>query len=155
MSNESAPVTNQASPVKELDPSPEEPGSVMATNGSGKPSRAKLRAKIFSYRPPKKKIITFFDALIEIRQPLLGDIVRAQENEDREAAVIETLVRYSYIPGTDERIFEESDSESLKSMPFGGDFLAVTQAFAELTEVNFLGQRATSEPTKSPTSSSE
>lgn len=110
-------------------------------------TKAELRAKIFASRKVRSKVVEFFDVEIELRQPTLGDIVSAQQNENREAAVIETLVKYSYIPGTDEKIFDESDADGFKSMPFGADFLRVSNALEELTEVSFLTKSADSSKT--------
>lgn len=105
------------------------------------PSRNDIRAKIFAKREIKKKVIQFFGSEIELRQPTLGDIINARENEDRQAAVIETLVKYAYVPGTDERVFEDADAEAFANMPFGADFLRASKALEELTEVNFLDKK--------------
>jgi hypothetical protein len=100
--------------------------------------RDSLRAKIFSAKKVRRKEIDFFDGRIELRQPTLGDIVDAQDNKDRKAAVVETLIKYAYIPGTDTKVFEEGDADVFKGMPFGADFIRVSKALEELTEVNFL-----------------
>lgn len=107
-------------------------------------TRDSLRAAIFKTRQPKSKIIQFFDAEIEIRQSQLGDIISAKENEDRQAAVIETLVNNAFVPGTDIKVFEMADAESFKAMPFGADFIRVTKALEELSEVNFLDKKGAS-----------
>jgi hypothetical protein len=87
--------------------------------------------------------VEFFGAQIELRQASFGDIIRMREGDDREAAVIHNLINYAYIPGTDEKVFEEGDAESFKEMPFGADFIRVSQAVEELTEVNFLDKKPT------------
>lgn len=110
-------------------------------------TRDELRSRIFASRKPKSKVVKFFDVEIELRQPTLGDIVRAQQNEDRQAAVIETLVKYAFIPGTDDHLFDEADAESFETMPFGADFLRVSNALEELTEINFLDKNAGSKKT--------
>lgn len=91
-------------------------------------TRDEIRAKILATRPPEKRIVKFFGEDIEIRQPLLGDVLRSSDNTDREAVVIDTLIKYAYIPGTNERVFEETDAEVFKTMPFGPDFLEVNRA---------------------------
>ena len=62
-------------------------------------TRDEIRAAIFGGEKSKiqKRIIPFFGADIELRQPTLGSILLAQKNEDREAAVIDTLVENAYI----------------------------------------------------------
>lgn len=101
-------------------------------------TRDELRAKIFSDKKLNIIPVEFFGGTIELRQPALGDILKAQTNEDREAAVIETLIDYAFVPGTEEKVFEKADAASMKALPFGADFLRVTKALEELTEVNFL-----------------
>lgn len=104
-------------------------------------TRGEARAKIFASKQRKTEIIEFQDVMLELRQPLLGDILKAQGSENREAAVIETLVNYAYLPGTDEKVFEDTDKEGLLAMPFGADFIRVSQALERLTEVNFLDKK--------------
>lgn len=103
--------------------------------------RNTLRGKIFKSVPVRKKLITFNGVEIELRQPKLGDILDAQSETDRTRGVIDTLIKHAYVPGTDERVFEEADTETLRNMPFGQDFIGVNTALEELTEVNFLERR--------------
>lgn len=100
--------------------------------------RDQIRAKILSTKQPKSKIIQFFGATIEIKQPVLDDIMKARDDEEQTARVVNILLMYAYVPGTSEKVFESGDKDSLLQMPFGGDFIAVTDALEELTKVNFL-----------------
>jgi len=100
-------------------------------------SRDSLRTKIFASHKPSSIIVEFFDAQIEIRQPTLADIITARDAENQEASIIETLLRSAYVPGTDQRVFEDTDADALKNMPFGPDFIRVSQALAKLSDVNF------------------
>lgn len=115
--------------------------------------RDELRAKLLATREPTSEVIDFFGGQIELRQPTLADILKATASKDQNAAVINTLVNYAYVPGTDERIFEDTDAASLLSLPFGGDFMRVSQALERLTQVNFLDRSTASVPTPSPSSS--
>ena len=101
-------------------------------------SRGDLRTKIFKSVPPKKKLIEFRGVMIEIRQPKLADILEAQAEPDRTKGVIDTLIRYAYVPGTEEKVFEEADADSFREMAFDKNFIEVNQALEELTDVNFL-----------------
>jgi hypothetical protein len=102
-------------------------------------SRDAVRAQIFGGEKAKvqKRIISFFGADIELRQPTLGAILAAQKNEDREAAVIDTLIENAFIPGTEIHVFEDTDADQFKAMPFGDDFISVSEAIEEMTSVNF------------------
>jgi hypothetical protein len=110
--------------------------------------RDRIRANTLSTKKAKRIEIEFFGEKIEIVQPKLGDIVKARDEENREAAVIETLINNAVVPGTDTRVFEDADAATLREMPFGADFLRVSKAFEELTEVNFLDKSATSKTTR-------
>lgn len=101
-------------------------------------TRDQIRAKVFADKKLKTEEIEFFGAKIEIRQMKLADILNAQATEDRESAIIDTLIKYAFIPGTDEKVFEEGDAASLKNMPFGADFGRVAKAMETVSEVNFL-----------------
>lgn len=114
-------------------------------------TRDELRAAIFSTKQANVIPVVFFGANIELRQPSLGDILKAQKNEDREAAVIETLIDYAYVPETDEKVFEKADASAMKALPFGADFLRVTKALETLTEVNFLDKPTSSKDDQTST----
>lgn len=117
------------------------------------PNRDSMRAAIFASQNKKlkSKVISFFGQDVEIRQPKLGSILDAREEEDRQAAVINTLVEYTYVPGTDIKLFDDADADAFKEMPFGKDFLAVNKTLEELTEVNFLDKKPASKGTDSNT----
>lgn len=107
------------------------------------PTRNDLRSKILGRKEMKKETVEFFGTHIELRQSSFGDILKAQSNEDRQSVVIEALLNQAYVPGTDEKVFEEGDITTLKNLPFGADFLRINAALERLTEVNFLGQKDT------------
>lgn len=100
--------------------------------------RDQMRADFFSSEKnkPESRIIKFRGYDIEIRQPNLGAILAAQSGENSRS-VAQTLIQYAFVPGTDEKIFDPEDEESLLRMPFGGDFVRVADALTELTSVNF------------------
>lgn len=114
-------------------------------------ARDAIRGKIFATKEVTKVPVEFFGQNIELRQPLLQDILQAQNGEDRESAVIETLINYAYIPGTEEKVFESGDVAGLKKLPFGADFIRVSQALETLTEVNFLAKKDTSKDDQTST----
>lgn len=109
-------------------------------------TRDQIRARVFSgANKPKKKVIDFFGSQIELRQPTLSQVLDAQANDDREAAVIDMLINRAYVPNTEESVFEETDAESLKALPFTGDFVRVSNAFEDMTDVNFRDRQGKTE----------
>lgn len=99
--------------------------------------KSSIRAQIFKTHKPKSKVLMFFGAEIELRQPKLKDIISARENPDRQAAVVQALVDYAYVPGSDEKVFTFEDQDQLLELPFGGEFVEVSKALEELTDINF------------------
>lgn len=115
-------------------------------------TRDTIRGKIFASKEFDKRIVDFFGEKIELRQPSLGLVLQVQDEEDRKSAVIDTLVKYAYVPGTDEKVFESGDEDSLLALPFGPDFIRVSNALEELTKVNFLDKGDSSSQGQTSTS---
>lgn len=103
-------------------------------------ARDRLRAATFSSqnKKPKAKVIMFFGNEIELRQSSLATLF--EEKPDNQAALVNFLCTCSYVPGTDERLYEEADAAEFLAMPFGPEFVRVTEALQELTGVNFTPQ---------------
>jgi hypothetical protein len=116
-------------------------------------ARDALRGELLKSRAPTSKVITFFGQQIELKQLRLGDVLSARDETDRTKALCDMLIKYAYVPGTDESIFEDGDLESLKQLPFGGDFVALAEAIKDLSSVNFLDQKPSSPTTQSGSSS--
>jgi hypothetical protein len=107
-----------------------------------KKTRDQLRTAVFhdQNRRPKSKVIKFFGQDIELRQGTLKQLFAEADKESKQAAIVEFLCTNSFVPGTDERLFEEGDADQFLTMPFGEDFVRVTEALQELTGVNFQQQ---------------
>lgn len=82
-------------------------------------TRDAIRSRIFSSKP-KSKIINFYGAQVEIRQPKL-DVILNVDREDRRAQAFTMLTDFTYVPGTNEKVFEEADIDALRELPFGDD----------------------------------
>lgn len=104
-------------------------------------TRDEMRASIFKDKVVAKETIEFFGTQIEMRQPRLSDIMAikkvAEEEGGNQSAIVDTLVRYAYVPGTEEKLFEEGDAAQFLAMPFGPDLIRVSDALERLTQVNF------------------
>jgi hypothetical protein len=105
-----------------------------------------IRSSIFSAKNKqcKRVIVTFFGSEVEIRQPSLAEILNeptskqpaGQEiTKDPLEAGLAVLLKYTYVPGTDDHVFDESDIEALGSLPFGADFQNIITQFNLLTDV--------------------
>ena len=101
-------------------------------------TRDEIRAEILKKQRPKTAEITFNGIQLELRQPTMGEILDAQEETDRKRSITGMMVRYAFIPGTNERVFEMADLDVLMSMPFGDDFVKLNEAITKLTGVNVV-----------------
>lgn len=99
--------------------------------------RDEIRAAILASDNLKRKTVPlkFFGAEIELRQPTTGDIIRATEGGTNRFTLVNVLLDYAYVPGTDEKVFEEGDVEHLKSLPYNEDMKSLTQAIETFTNI--------------------
>lgn len=108
--------------------------------------RNQIRAAIFDSEntKPKHEPLTFFGQKIEIRQPDLDTILTFSNSagDDRKHMMVSMIVMWAFVPGTDERVFEETDQDQLLKLPFGPDFAALNKAIQNLTDVTLLAQAA-------------
>lgn len=102
-------------------------------------SRNDIRTAILNAKP-KKKVIELFGQKIELRQPKVGDILTIQDSADNLDRFFSVMLNYCYVPGTDEKVFEEADRDSLASVPFGPEFDTLNEAITDLIEVDVAGQ---------------
>jgi len=110
--------------------------------------RDELRGKIFAHRPLKSEIVHIFGQDVEVRQPTLGQILDVKEDPDRRKAIVRLMINYCFVPGTNERVFEEADFESIISMPFGDDLRLVNEAINKLTGIRVEEAKNASTPTR-------
>jgi len=121
-------------------------------NGGGNIA-ANMRAAIFSgaNKQLKKKVIRFFGQDIEIRQQTLGAIseLAAEEDDgDKQLSLVKTIIRYAYVPGTNEKVFGIEHTEELMSLPFGDDFDRLSDTIRDLTKVSVKDQEKNSGTTQ-------
>lgn len=118
--------------------------------------RDKIRGAIFSSDAlkPQTKTIVFFGQTIEIRQPNLRTILSISSGGDRQSAMVDMIIAYAYVPGSDEKVFEEADKDQLLEIPFGKDFSDLQKAITAMTDINFLQGDAEKNSAATPSTSS-
>ena len=82
-------------------------------------NREELRAHILGQKPETEEI-NLFGALVEMRQPTLARIMEMR-GQDQDAQATVFLTEFTFVPGTDELIFDSTDAEALLGLPFGKD----------------------------------
>lgn len=82
--------------------------------------RDKLRSKVFSEKA-KVILIDLDDGQqIEVRQPTIGMLLDVVSLEDLKSRMSQMLIKTCYVPGTNEKVFDESDKDILMELPQGG-----------------------------------
>lgn len=94
--------------------------------------RDALRSKLLEPKKFKTKKVNIFGQDIEIRQPSVGQIFDASE-EDPKKAMVKIMLNYCYVPGSNERIFEPGDAQAILSWPVDDWLTHMNEAVAELT----------------------
>lgn len=85
------------------------------------PTRDEVRSKIFGAKPKSETIEDFFGTTLELRQPTLQVALENRDTNEQDRVYL-MLVDYSFIPGTDEKVFEQEDIDQLRTLPFGPEF---------------------------------
>lgn len=112
----------------------------MSNAGTEGKNAVSLKARMFSSKNKmlRSKIIKFFGEDIEIRQPTIGHMIKQTENEltDPMERGLLVLMNFAFVPGTDERVFNDTDTESLAGLPYGEDFARAVEAFQMVTDTS-------------------
>lgn len=98
-------------------------------------TRDAIRSAAFGTKP-ESETITIFGQKVEVRQPDVGTIVDAQSAEDRKDMIVNMLINYTYVPGTNEHIFTWEDKNSILAMPVGRWFNQLNEAINRLTDID-------------------
>ncbi len=100
-------------------------------------TRDQLRKALIGDRhAPKKELVMLFGCEIELRQPTLASILEARTDDDEQARTTDVFLKYAYVPGTDELVFEEADRDIILNWPFTEELMTVQTTIAKLTGVD-------------------
>jgi hypothetical protein len=91
-------------------------------------ARDTVRAKVFSEKSTVTKVTLDEGLVIEVRDGKVGDMIDAVSVEDVKHRMARLLINCCFIPGTEEKVFEEADFDTLMELPFGGTYQKVTDA---------------------------
>lgn len=100
-------------------------------------TRDELRAALIGKKHvPESTTVEVFGVEVELRQPTFSDILKVREEADEQTRTIEMFVNYAYVPGTDEKVFEDTDKDTILRWPYGPDITRIQRAIAELTGID-------------------
>lgn len=93
--------------------------------------RNRIRSKVLGSTKLQRKSIQLFGEEVEVQQPNIGDIINAGTNETD--TIIDWMIEYIYVPGTNDKVFEMTDRDALLQLPYGAEAKKFTNAFRELS----------------------
>lgn len=103
-------------------------------------ARDSLRAALLSSKnyKPKSVIVKLFGMDVEVKQQTIEEMMKLQamEGDSPDTAAARMIVRFCYVPGTNERLFEEGDIPTIQQWPFGEDVVRLQQVVAKLQGIN-------------------
>lgn len=113
----------------------------MASNG--KITRDALREAMLSSRPAVEVVPLKSGLSVEVRQPTVGEQLELAKSEDTGDRVLRLFIEHVYVPGTNERVFDEADYEVLKQLPAAGDYQSIMKALTVLMDITAAVEAAT------------
>jgi hypothetical protein len=96
-------------------------------------TRDDVRTKIFAGRKRKSKVIIIFGAKVEVRQPSVGQALSLSQTSNNADALLNFMLNYVYVPGTEDKVFEDADRESILNFPAESWMREFSDAIEELT----------------------
>jgi len=93
-----------------------------------------IRNKLLTDIKPERIKINIRGVDVEVQQPIVKDILNADAEDT--SFIIDMMVRYCYIPGTNERVFKDEDKEIILQWPMGEWFTSFGEAFNKLASVD-------------------
>lgn len=112
----------------------------MSENGDGQTvtNRDSIRSQLFNSASKKRrsKKINMFGTEVEVRQPSVGQVLELQNSKDQKNTLVRMLIEYCYVPGTNEKVFEEGDQDQIMSWPVDDWFQQFNDAVTELASIN-------------------
>lgn len=98
--------------------------------------RDEVRARLFASRPLRTKTIKIRDVEVEIHQPTIGDVLSMKENASQVDSLMQVLLDYCFIPGTNTKVFEAADKDTILGWGIDDWFSQVSEAVQELTNLS-------------------
>ena len=104
-------------------------------------TRDELRRKLLSSKERRRELIEIFGEQIEVVQPTLAEVLSVESGPDSKNNIADLMIRYCYVPGTDERVFEDGDKESILEWPMDSWAPVMTAAVERLSGMDVEAAR--------------
>lgn len=105
-------------------------------------SRDEIRARLIGSTPAaQSEIVTIFKTRLEVKTPPLEEILSkgADAELDTVASSVQMIIDYCYVPGTDEKVFEDTDAPFIRRWPFTADLMEFQRVISRLTGIDIEG----------------
>lgn len=95
--------------------------------------RNTVRSAIFSQKRATKLVTLDDGTEIEVRQISVGDLLDSLDRKTMRERITKMLMDSCFVPGTDDKVFEEADYDTLLEMPSGGVYQKLIDACNSFT----------------------
>lgn len=115
----------------------DEPPLAGGTAEPVKITRAQLREALFSadVQETKSIEISLSKQKLEWRTPTIQEVQELRDNQAERNFIISLLIGWTFVPGTDVKVFEDDDYADLMSRPYTGEWVNATQKIAATLEL--------------------
>lgn len=100
--------------------------------------RDELRARLLGTKQFKTRVIDLLGDQVEIRQPSvkqLTELTKTASDEDK-SGLINLIIRFCYVPGTQDTVFEPTDYDVLMELPADNWIKTFQEAWIDLAGLN-------------------
>ena len=104
-------------------------------------SRNDIRSAVLGAKP-EKKLVVLFGQEIEFTQPSVEEVLKLQQSDDPADTFVGFMIKYARVPETHEQVFDDTDRDALKALPFGPEFDKINRVVLELTSADAEAEKA-------------
>jgi hypothetical protein len=97
------------------------------TNNTKTFSRDMIREAVMNSKA-EEQLITAFGVQIAVRTPALRDLMQYRDMQNDENLIARAIVNNCYVPGSNDRIFEDTDVEVLSGLAYNSDMKKLNNA---------------------------
>jgi hypothetical protein len=97
----------------------------------------------------ESEVIHVFGVDVEIRTPSLEDLLQYRDAEKDDTIMARAIANNCYVPGTEERVFEDADLPSIMKLKFTKDMRRLNKAVTDVLGGDEVIAKAVEDDTKS------
>ena len=110
-------------------------------------TRDQIRSAVLD-APDEPEIVDYRGVKIEVRCPALEDLLQYRNAQDDDTIMARAIVNNCYVPGSNEKVFEEADIPSLMKAKFSKDMRRLNAAVTRVLGGDEEIQQAVDNTTK-------